>query len=274
MSTLTSEAPGDRVGLGAQLSAVLMLANRDFLKLLRDRPRLIGEVVFPIVFIGALGGSLEANLGLTAGFSFVAFTFTGVLAMVIFQTTAMGIISLIEDRENDFSQEVFVSPVSRYSIVFGKILGETLVASPVAVIIVLFAVLLGIQISLTQLLGLVGAGLAVAFFGGAFGIIVLANLRNQRAANQLFPFLILPQYFLAGIFNPIAVLPWYLEILSRISPMRYAVDLIRGVFYAERSDGARVVLADPATNLAVMGVAFVGFMILGTALFVRAERNR
>jgi hypothetical protein len=56
--------------------------------------------------------------------------------------------------------------------------------------------------------------------------------------------------------------------------MRYAVDLIRGVFYAERSDGARVVLADPATNLAVMGVAFVGFMILGTALFVRAERNR
>jgi ABC-2 type transport system permease protein len=273
VSTLAAERRGGS-GVIAELSAILMLANRDFLKLLRDRPRLIAEIVFPVIFIGALGGSLEANLGVTAGFSFVAFTFTGVLAMTIFQTTAMGIISLVEDRENDFSQEIFVSPVTRYSIVFGKILGETLVASPVAIVIVLFAVVLGIQISLTQLAGLVVAGLIVAFFGGAFGIIVLANLRNQRAANQLFPFIILPQYFLAGIFNPIAILPWYLEILSRISPLRYAVDLVRGVFYSERSDGARVVLADPATNLAIMAGAFVAFMIVGTALFVRAERNR
>ncbi|MGH2378785.1 MAG: ABC transporter permease, partial [Candidatus Limnocylindria bacterium] len=137
-----------------ELSAVLMLANRDFLKLLRDRTRLVGEIVFPIIFIGALGGSLEANLGPVLGFDFVEFMFTGVFAMTIWQTTALGIVSLIEDRENDFSQEIFVSPVSRYSIIFGKILGETLVASPIAIVIVLFAMLLGIQFTLAQLVGL------------------------------------------------------------------------------------------------------------------------
>ena len=260
--------------MSGELSAILMLANRDFLKLLRDRARLIGEIVFPVIFIGALGGSLQANLGPSLGFNFVAFTFTGVFAMTIWQTTAMGIVSLIEDRENDFSQEIFVSPISRYSIILGKILGETLVASPIAIVIVLFAFVLGIQFTLSQILGLVLVGLAVAFFGGAFGILLLGNLRNQRTANQLFPFVILPQYFLAGIFNPIVVLPWYLEILSRISPLRYAVDLVRGVFYGGTTDPGPAVLAPPEVNLAIMAVAFALMMVVGTALFVRAERYR
>ncbi|MGH2379090.1 MAG: ABC transporter permease, partial [Candidatus Limnocylindria bacterium] len=161
-----------------------------------------------------------------------------------------------------------------YSIIFGKILGETLVASPIAIVIVLFAMLLGIQFTLAQLVGLFLAGLAVAFFGGAFGILILGNLRSQRTANQIFPFIILPQYFLAGIFNPIAELPWYLEILSRISPLRYAVDLIRGVFYAGSTGPAPAVLAPPEVNLGIMAAAFAGFMIVGTAFFVRAERYR
>jgi ABC-2 type transport system permease protein len=255
-----------------ELSAILMLANRDFLKLLRDRTRLIGEIIFPVIFIGALGGSLQANLGPVLGFNFIDFMFTGVFAMTIWQTTALGIVSLIEDRENDFSQEIFVSPISRYSILLGKILGETLVASPVAVVIVLFGMLLGIEMTLTRAIGLLFGGLAVAFFGGAFGVLVLANLKHQRTANQIFPFVILPQYFLAGIFNPIAVLPWYLDILSRVSPLRYAVDLIRGLFYG--GDQGSAVLASPQTNLLIMVAAFAVFMIFGTAVFVRSERNR
>lgn len=266
---------GHERGLAAELSAMAMIAERDFLKLLRDRTRLISEIVFPVVFIVALGGSLQANLGERSGYDFLVFTFTGVLAMTIFQTTALGIISLIQDRENDFSQEIFVSPISRYSIVFGKIVGETLVASPVAVVIVALAFVIGVAMSPLQFAGLVVTGLAAAIFGGSFGVVVLANLPNQRAANQVFPFLMLPQYFLAGIFSPIAVLPWYLDVLSRISPMRYAVDLMRGSFYAERPEEYDlVVLHDPLANVAVMGLFFAIFMVLGTALFVRAERNR
>lgn len=254
--------------------AILMIANRDFLKLLRDRARLVGEIVFPVIFIGALGGSLQANLGTVLNFNFIDFMFTGVFAMTIWQTTALGIVSLIEDRENDFSQEIFVSPVSRYAIVFGKILGETLVASPIAVVIVLFGMVLGIEITLERAFGLLVTGIAVAFFGGAFGIMLLANLKSQRTAQQIFPFIILPQYFLAGIFNPIAVLPWYLEILSRISPLRYAVDLVRGTFYLGVPETQSAALDPPGVNLAIMSAGFVVFMIIGTALFVRSERYR
>jgi len=260
--------------MSGQLGAVLMLAQRDLIKLIRDRARLVSELVFPVIFIGILGTSLQASFGRAIGYDFVAYTFTGVFAMTLFQTTAQGIISLIEDRETDFAQEIFVSPVSRYAIITGKILGETLVASPVALGVIAFAAILGVPLDAGRVGALVVGGLIAAFFGGSFGLLVMSNLPSRRSAQNVFPFLMLPQYFLSGIFNPIANLPLYLDIASRISPMRYAVDLVRGLFYRGDPEGRSVVQQDPLTVGAIVAAAFVAFLVLGTAIFVRRERER
>jgi ABC-2 type transport system permease protein len=252
----------------------MAISYRDLLKFLRDYPRMVSTFIFPIVFIGALGGSLQAAFGRSSDFNLLVFTFTGVFAQTLFQTTAFGIISLIEDRENDMMQEIFVSPISRYTIVIGKILGETLVAIPQALVVVVFAIVLRVEITPQQLVGLIPAGIAACLLGGSFGLVVLVNLGSQRAANQIFPFLVLPQFFLAGVFNPIAGLPWYLELLSRISPMRYAVDLVRGVYYVGHPEYSKVVLEPPFLDLAVTLGLFTVFVTVGTILFVRHERNR
>ncbi len=258
----------------SELGPVLAIAQRDLMKLLRDRPRLVTTLVFPLLLIGVLGGSLQANLGRNLGFNFLAFTFTGVFGQTLFQTTAQGVMSLISDRENDFSQEMFVSPISRYSIIVGKILGESLVAVPQGVAIVAFAFIVGIHATAASIGGLVIAGLLICLLGGAFGVLVLSNLSSQEMAGQIFTFVMLPQFFLAGIFNPIKILPPYLEIFSRIAPMRYAVDLARGFFYAGQPEFSRVVLDPPLVDLAVIAGMFVIFLVIGTALFVRNERNR
>jgi ABC-2 type transport system permease protein len=255
-----------------ELSGVLTLAHRDLIKLLRDRTRIVADFAFPLIFIGILGTSLQAGFGQPGGLNLMVFVFTGVLAQTIWQSTALGVISLLADREQDFSQEIFVSPISRYSIVLGKIIGESLVAIPQAVAIVLFGFVLGVPFTPQVLAGLALACLVVAIYGGAFGVLVLSRLDNQRQANQIFPFVMLPQFFLAGIFNPISHLPWFLDILSKIAPMRYAVDLVRDVYYS--GSVASVALADLATNLEIIAAEFAIFMVVGTWAFVRAERNR
>jgi ABC-2 type transport system permease protein len=256
------------------MSALLTIAVRDLNRLLRDPVRLAATFVFPFVFLVALGGSMQANVGDRLGYDFLAFTFTGIYAQTMFQSTAMGIISLIEDRESNFSQAIFIAPISRYTIILGKLIGETLVALPQGLAVIAFGLLLGVPMGPAQHLGLLGIGVAVSLFGGAFGLLVLSNLRSQRAAQQVFPFIILPQFFLAGVFNPIQVLPWYLEVFSRISPMRYAVDIARNVFYLGSPEEAAVVLAPLAVNVAIVGAAFTAFLVVGTFLFVRSERNR
>ena len=257
-----------------EINAILTIASRDFLKLMRDRIRLIFSLVFPFIFVGILGSSLQANLSSDFGYNYLTFVFIGVIAQTLFQSTASGIISLVEDRENDFSQEIFVSPVSRYSIIFGKILGETLVEFAQIVGILALAIILQIPIVWIQLLQLIPFAFIVAFFGGAFGVLVMANLGSQRAANQVFPFIIFPQFFLAGVFNPIQNLPPFLLVLSRISPMTYAVDLFRAVYYSGTEVFDKVVLFDVWINLAVIFVMFLLFFAIGTMLFVKGERSR
>src|SRR5436309_12919164 len=145
-----------------EASAILVLAHRDFVKLLRDRQRIIADFSFPLIFIGILGTTLQAGFGERAGINLLHFVFTGVLAQTVWQSSAMGLISLIADREQDFSQEIFVSPISRYSIVLGKILGESLVALPQALGIIVFGLALRIPLSLEQIERMIPALLVVA----------------------------------------------------------------------------------------------------------------
>jgi ABC-2 type transport system permease protein len=257
----------------SDMDAIAAIAARDLTKFIRDPGRIVAALIFPAVTIFLLGGTLQLNLGKSAGFNFIAFTFTGFLGMTLFQSTALGLTSLMDDRQNDFAQELFVSPISRYTIVFGKILGESAVALTQALPMVAFALILRVPLTAGIVLLLVPVALLSCFVGGAFGLLLLNTMSDNRAANQIFNFVFLPQYFLAGLINPINALPWYLAVLSLASPMRYVIDLARGVVFNGTRD-YRLVLETPEINIAVLLLMFAVFMIAGTTLFVRRETNR
>lgn len=256
------------------LNAIFTIAFRDLTKLLRDKGRIIANFVFPIIFIGVLGTSLQSNLGDDIGYNFLTFVFAGVLGQTLFQSTASGVISLIEDRQNDFAQELFIAPISRYSILAGKIVGETMVALVQLTGVLIFGLLIGIPLDPISLIRMFPFAILVAFFGGAFGVMVMSGLSDQKTASQLFPFLIFPQFFLAGVFSPIKVLPLPLLIASRLAPMTYAVDLIRSVYYLGSPVYDQVVIFGPAIDIPVLLIFSTLFLSIGTYLFVKNEREK
>lgn len=257
-----------------ELNAIITIAGRDITKLFRDRTRIVASLIFPIIFIGVLGTSLEANIGTALGYNFLTFVFIGVLAQNLFQSTAAGIISLVEDRQTDFAQEMFIAPISRYSILLGKIFGETLVSLVQVIGVFVFAIIIKIPIDYLAIVRILPFIFVTSMFGGAFGVLVMSFLRDQRAANQIFPFVLFPQFFLAGVFNPIKVLPLPILIASRISPMTYAVDLIRSIYYLGKPEYSLTVLFNPVLDLGVCLVAGLIFLIFGTYSFVKNERDR
>ena len=257
-----------------EVSGLLVIAQRDLAKLLRDRVRLAVSLAFPILLIAGLGGVLQPLMRAAMGVDAITLVFTGVLAATLFQSTAAGMLSVIEDRDTDFAREMFVAPVARLTIVAGKVLGESLVALTQGVGVVLFALLFGVRMSPATAAALLPPAFACCLLGGAFGLATLAVLPNQRAALQVFPFVILPQYFLAGVVAPMQGLVWYLAALSHLMPMRYAVDLTRAAFYAGTPAYRIVVMDSPALDVGVMAVLFAGFLGAGASAFERRERRR
>jgi ABC-2 type transport system permease protein len=257
-----------------EASGILAIAQRDFTKLYRDRLRILTDVVMPVFIFGTLGAMLNFSFGRAIGYDFLAYVLTGIFAQSLWQSATMGMVFLLEDRENDFSQEIFVSPISRYTIVLGKILGEALVAVPQGLAALVFLFLVGFRIGLPQLGALILATALITLFGGSFGLLVMGWLPNRRVATQIFGFVMLPQYFLAGVFNPLQGLPSWLDAVAHVAPLRYAVDLARNIFYLGRPEAASIVTQPLWLDVVVIVAMVVVFFPVGTFFFVRAERNR
>lgn len=257
-----------------ELWGMLTIAQRDVVKLLRDRPRLAVNLMFPILLFAGLGSVLQPTVGRVTGLDSITLAFTGVLAATLFQSTAAGMISIVEDRENDFARELFVAPVSRLTLVAGKVLGESSVAFFQGAWVLAFALLFGVRMSPEQLSRMLAPGVAACLLGGAFGLATIATLPNQRSAMQVFQFLIVPQYVLAGVLVPLHALPSYLDGIAWAMPLRYAVELMRAAFYAGTPGYAQVVSGGPLLDATVVGGLFAVLMVVGAVVFDRRERMR
>jgi ABC-2 type transport system permease protein len=260
--------------LSHELSAVAIIAQRDVIKLLRDRPRLAVNLAFPILLIGGLGSVLQPTVGRVTGLNAMTLAFTGVLAASLFQSAAAGMISIVEDRENDFSRELFVTPVTRLTLVAGKVAGETLVALAQGIFITLAAVAFGVRMSPGQLAMLLAPSLACCLLGGAFGLATIAALPNQRSAMQIFQFLIIPQYVLGGVLVPLHGQSAFIDTVGWFMPLRYAVELSRAAFYAGTKGYAQVVTASPVLDVVVIAGLTTVFMTAGALVFDYRERTR
>lgn len=257
-----------------ELNAIIALTHREIIRFFRDRTRIVITFSFPIVFIGILGAALEANLGDAAGYSFITFAFTGVIGQILFQTTATGVISLNEQRENDLIQEAFVAPVSRFSIIVGKIFGESAVSLMQCVAVIAFGSYMGIPMTIAQILPLIPIFFLASFLGGAFGIFIMSIFNTPRGALQIYPLLIFPQIFLSGVFTPIKELPFHVLMLSRLVPMTYTVDLVRSVFYRDLPEMDQVVIFSTHTDVIIAVTSIIFFTAIGIFFFNRNERNR
>ena len=251
-----------------------MVAQRDVTKLRRDRLRVAVNLMFPIVLMVGLGNLLAPTVGQVSGLDTVTLAFTGVLAATMFQSAGAGMISLVEDREQDFARELFVTPVSRLTLMSGKVAGETLVALCQGAGIVVAALVFGVAIGLDQLVRIVGPCIACALLGASFGLATVATLPNQRSAMEVFQFLIVPQYVLSGVVVPLRGVAGWLDALGWAMPMRYGVELTRAAFYAGQPGYHEVVSLGPGGDLAVMLSLFVIFVLGGGRLWEQRERGQ
>lgn len=259
-----------------ELNAAVTICARDVLRYIRDWKNTLGfSFFFPIAFLGILGGTIGQNLSGGLGYDYMQFALLGMVANLLVQFTMMGVTSLIEERESGFTQEVFVSPVSRYSILFGKILGGSLgsLVSLIALFIVAFA--MGIPLSLAGIGSILLVTPILFLLGGALGVLLSGIFGSSpKAVDRATIMVMFPQMFLSGALIPVKNSTGVLSVFVHLMPATYLVDLLRGVFYQGTPVYGQVVLYNPILDLIISLALAMLFLVAGTYLFVRSERNR
>src|SRR5690348_17946393 len=127
-------------GIRAELRAIKIVWHREWLRFLRDRPRIAAAFVQPMLFLFVLGTGLSriASAG-THGVNLRTFVYPGVLCMAVMFTAMFSAASLVWDREFGFLREMMVAPVRRSSLVIGKCLGGATVAGAQGLLVIAIA---------------------------------------------------------------------------------------------------------------------------------------
>jgi ABC-2 type transport system permease protein len=261
-------------GILHELNAIVTILMRGVSVALKSPATMIMSVFMPLVMMGMIGGNLSENMAGGLNFDYGQFMLVGMLVNMLFMMTSQGLTSLVEDRETNFTQEILVAPVSRYSIIIGTIFGSSFSAIVSSIGTLLVGYLMGIHLSAGQLLGILALSPLMCLAAGAFAVMLIGCIRNKTAANMAVMLVTMPQMFLSGAIIPIANSSGILFVLSRLMPMTYCLDLVRAVIYAGTTEYANVVLFNPAINFAAIVALTTLFLIIGTMMFVRGEKSK
>ena len=231
-------------------------------------------LAMPLLMMGMIGGNLMQNMAGGLGFEFGQFMLVGMLVNMLFMVTTMGMTSLVDDHEIDFNQEMLISPVSRYSLVIGKILGAGFAAVISMAGTLIVGLMMGITLSVGKLLLILALSPLMCLSGGALAMIIIGLIKSKRTANLAVMLITMPQMFLSGAIIPINNTSGALLALSRMMPMTYCLDLTRAVLYAGSPEYDNVVMFNPTINFIAIAALTVLCLIIGTFLFARSEKNR
>jgi ABC-2 type transport system permease protein len=220
---------------------------REVVRSLRDRGQLIGGVSRPILWVLILGiglnpyfrGEVYGAVTFVVPFTYLQFIFPAVVALNVMYTSVQSAISVIWDREFGFLREVLVSPLSRTTVLLGKVLGGTTVAVLHGCLVLILARFADVPLTLVDIIKALGLMAILAFALTSLGVVIANRIRSFEGFGVFSNAVILPLYFTSSSIFPLdpalsqaqtrITYPDWLVTIVRYNPLTYAVDALRGV---------------------------------------------
>ncbi len=216
--------------------ATWVLARREVVRFLRQPTRLFGSLAQPLMFWLFMGSGFSDSFSLQGtSIDYSEFFYPGIVLMLLLFAAIFSTITLIEDRTAGFLQGVLVAPVSRLSIVAGKIFGGTAIALLQASIFLAFAPLAGIDLSLANLFAVLAACVIIGLGFTGLGFIVAWFMDTVAGYHAVMSVVFIPLWLLSGALFPLEGASQWLEWVMRFNPVTYAMVVLRTAFYADPS---------------------------------------
>ena len=211
------------------MHVIYILWLRELKKYLRSKPQIIASLGTPLMYLGVLGFGLGPVFRKAGEGSYLQFVAPGVIGMTVLFTAMFSGIAMLWDRQFGFLKETLVAPVPRVQIMIGRTLGGATVAVLQGTIIFAVTLIAGFRPAgvLAVLLAFVVIMLMAVVFS-ALATAIGSTLKEMAGFQMVMNFLVMPMWFLSGALYPLKGLPVALAVLTRVDPLTYGVDGVRG----------------------------------------------
>ncbi|CAN5519469.1 ABC transporter permease [soil metagenome] len=213
----------------AERAPFLWLAEREILRFLNVwQYTIVGPVLSTILFVVVFGSALGRHVDAIDGVAYGQFIVPGLLAQAIVSVGFFnGTTTLFEARRDKYINDVYASPLRWWEI------NAALVTGGIARGAIVGAAVLAIAVPLTHLSGVARpwvfffGTLAVLLVAAQVGVIAGSLAKSLDHVYSMESIILLPLAFVGGVFYSVQQLPQLWELLSRINPVFWLVQVER-----------------------------------------------
>ena len=246
----------------------MVIFRRQVRLILREPAFLTFALLQPILYL-VLFGPLLKNLPLNGGSEpsgtaeAYRFFVPGLLIqLALFGSTFVGF-AIISEWRAGVIERFRVTPISRVSILAGRVLRDVVALTLQSVVLILAGVAFGLRAPIAAVLLSFPFVICVAIGLASVSYAVALLLKSEDSFAPLINSVVVPLLLLSGVMLPLNLGPGWLQGIARVSPFRYIIDAMRQFYLGQYWN----TLVIEGVCVAI-GVAIV-CMWLGSRVFVR-----
>lgn len=221
------------------LGAIL---QRETLRFLGQRGRLVAALVRPLVWLLVFAAGFRAALGLSITppyqtyITYEIYIVPGLVGMILLFNGMQSSLSLVYDREMGSMRLLLTAPLSRWWLLLCRLIAGSLISILQAYAFLLIAALYGIRFTVLGYAAALPAIALAAMMLAALGLMLSSLIRQLENFAGVMNFVIFPMFFLSSALYPLwkmAEASPRLRDLCALNPFTYAVELIRFALYTK-----------------------------------------
>jgi ABC-2 type transport system permease protein len=221
------------------LAMVALLARRmvtlsvvELQKLRHDRVELYTRAVQPALWLLIFGVTFNRIHAIPTGnVPYLDYLAPGIVAQSALFISIFYGIQIIWDRDAGVLAKLLVTPTPRAALVTGKAFAAGVRALVQVIVVLILAAILGVGLT-DNPLKLLGAAAAVVL-GAAFftclSIVIAGLVLSRDRLMGIGQAIMMPLFFASNALYPVSLMPRWVRDLSRVNPLSYQVDALRGL---------------------------------------------
>ncbi|GAB7030412.1 ABC transporter permease [Streptomyces sp. NPDC021749] len=224
--------PRARTGWRVLPARVVAMCVVELQKLRHDRTELYTRAVQPALWLLVFGETFTRIKAIpTGGTPYIDYLAPGIIAQSAMFIAIFYGIMIIWERDAGILTKLLVTPTPRAALIAGKAFAAGVKALIQAVVVIVIAALLGVAMTWNPL-RLLGVGVAVVLGSAFFSCLSMTIAGIVLTRDRLMGIgqaITMPLFFASNALYPVAIMPGWLQTVSKINPLSYQVDALRGL---------------------------------------------
>jgi ABC-2 type transport system permease protein len=247
--------------------AITAIVMREIRKFVRQPGRLVSSVVRPALWLIVFAAGFQNVFGVsivepyTTYIEYKVYLTPGLVGMVLLFNGMLSSLAMVYDREMGMMRLLLTAPLPRSLLLFGKLLAGTALSVLQAVVFLILALLIGVDIAPATVVLALPVIVLAALMLAALGLVLSVYVKQLENFAGTMNFVIFPLFFISSALYPLWKLQesgatWIWQV-ARFNPFTHAVEAIRFAL-VDRFNGPSIGIV-AAVTIVLFWIALVGY---------------